>query len=260
MTKKLKDLVQAFKDARLDKATADDKRSILRQRLYQDFEANSDTADIYLQDYDDTYVYFEVYDWQEGGYAYWRVTYTFNGTDAVFGEDVEQVVRNTNYEVVETLSTNVEKSLLDKMSDLLDKHFNGSKQEVTEDICVIKVKDAEQMISVEPLYIAIDEVDGHGDAYANDQVAFDMCESFNKAVEEGRMQSGLFHKHLTKGFSPLRAWVTEEDEMIGETLVKAGQPLVEIQYHSEELWDLRKSGEIAGPSIGAKGSVEYINE
>lgn len=264
MTKKLKDVVKSFAEVRLTKATMDDKRSILQQKLRMSFEPAGEFDWLYLVDFDEDYVYFEVYDYDNGTYLHYRVGYEFNGTNATFSEDVEEVVRNTSYEVVQPMNDAVEgvemeRSLLKKFADFLDKHAGGSNRQVEqEEICVIKVKDEEQQISIEPLYVAYGEVDGHGDTPESVEVLEKMCESFNKAVDEGRMQSGLFHKHLTKGFTPIRAWVAEEDEQIGEEIVKAGQPLVEIQYHSKDLWDLRKSGEISGPSIGAKGTVEVV--
>ena len=48
--------------------------------------------------------------------------------------------------------------------------------------------------------------------------------------------------------------------MIGETLVKEGQPLVKIQFNSKEAWELRKSGDLMGVSIGAKAEIIEVED
>ena len=80
-----------------------------------------------------------------------------------------------------------------------------------------------------------------------------MVESLNKANKEGRLQSGLFHKHKTQTWSLDKAWVNPHDCMIGDEFIPEGQPIAKTVFHSSKLHDMRMKGEITGLSIGAKG-------
>lgn len=255
----IKDIL-ADKNGEINKNTNNDKRSILSQAINKTFRSIHDDMDyyhyFYLVDFDDDYVYFEYYDCGCSNYRTWKVPYTFNGTSASLdGEDVVEVVRLTEYrEIEESSDESITKSTL---FGWLDKYFGGTKQESQN---IIKQFDEEEMISIEPLYIGVDEVDGHGWTFESPDVITEMVDSFNKAVDEGRLQSGLFHKHATQGFKANRAWVNPCDCTVGETFVKKGDPLVEIQYTNKSLWEKRKAGEISGPSIGAKGDWVSIDE
>ena len=185
--KKLQDVVKACADLRLDKATMEDKRSILEQNLRMSFEPAGEFDWLYLIDFDEQYVYFEIYDYDNGAYLYYRVGYEFNGTMATFEDEVEEVVRNTSYEVVEPMNDAVEdvdRSMSEsKLFGWLDKYFGETKNTTQ----IIKQFDDEQMVAIEPLYIAAGEVDGHGDTYELATV-YGMVDSLNKAIEDGRLQ------------------------------------------------------------------------
>jgi hypothetical protein len=238
----------------INKATMSDKRSILSQNLKLSFKTVDNFDWLYLEDFDETSVYFEVYDYDTSAYITYKVDYTFNGTMATFGETVSEVVKTTTYEDVVAMTTDVDKSFSDKVLDVLQKSFGKTKGSSP----LIKQFEDEQMIAIEPLYIAAGDVDGQGDTYTLDET-HSMVESFNKANEEGILQSSLFHKHKTESFSVVKAWVNPYPCQIGETLIKAGQPLAEIQFHSEEAWELRKEGTLMGLSIGARATeVEEV--
>jgi hypothetical protein len=242
----------------IQKATEGDKRMILSNSIYDVYK---DDMYAYLMDYDDQYVYFEAY--TEEGCKTYRDAYTFDGTSVTFDDNPVEVVRQTEYEVVESaMSTDdddIERSLLNKMSGLLDKYFGGSNSQGPK-VPVIKQFDSEQMISIEPLYIKIDDVDGVGDAYYDADTCYQMVDSLNKAISDGHIQANYFHKIMTEDFSIEKAWVNECDCMIGESLVPEGLPLVKLQFHSESAWELRKSGELMGVSIGAKGEIIEVEE
>jgi hypothetical protein len=239
----------------VEKATEGDKRNILDSSLRSSYKSSpfydSCSHSPWLLDYDDTYAYFEV--WTEGkGYKTYRDTYTFNGTLATFGNSVEEVVRQTEYEVV-SLEQDVERSLSDKIISTIEKYFGGAKKSNQ----VIKQFDDEQMIAIEPLYIAAGEVDAVGDTYDLEDV-YEMVTNFNKAIEEKTISSGLFHKSKTNSYTFIKAWVNECECTIGETLVKEGQPIVKVQFNNKIAWELRKSGELMGLSIGAKAVFEEL--
>lgn len=207
----------------------------------------------YIEDVDEKSgeVFFNI--WSEGvGDKTYKETFTFDGdTKVTLGGQATEVIELTTYkEISEKVST------VEKMLSSLVSHFGGTNRESE----VIKQFDEEQMIAVEKLYIHPDDVDGIGDTISQEDTDY-MVESLNKAIEEGRLQSGLFHGHKTEAFSPVRAWVAENDCTIGETDIRKGQPLVEIQFHNEKAWELRKDSTLAGISIGARAKeIEEINE
>ena len=107
------------------------------------------------------------------------------------------------------------------------------------------------MYCIEPLYTAPGEVDGHGDV-ANLETITGMVHSLNKANDEGRLQSGLFHKHRTDTWELEKAWVNPVECMIGDQLVPEGQPIAKTLFTNREAFEMRINGEISGLSIGAR--------
>lgn len=240
----------------IDKATEGDKKAILSESL-----RNFHKEDMYpyLIDYDDQYVYFEV--WDDGEYVNYRDSYDFNGTSATFGDSLVKVVRTTNYETVEdqTSEEDLDRSIGDKVTEFLRKHFGGSGSRGNK-LPVIKQFDQEQMISIEPLYVAIDDVDAVGDTYYDAETCYQMVESLNKSLKDGILKSNYFHKVMTDDFTVVKAWVNECDCMIGDNLVREGLPLVKLQFNNETAWELRKSGELMGVSIGAKAEIIEVDD
>ena len=229
----------------IQKTTNNDKRSLLQSAL----KSASDGYP-YLSDFDDTYVYFEVYD---DGYKYYRSTYSLNDVKAEVSEDSQEVAKLTEYRVIEE-DLKTEKGLL----NFIKKHFGGSTQEGQR--TVLKQFQDEEMIAIEKLYIHPDDVDGVGDGISLEDT-YDMVTSLNKAIDSGSLQHGLFHKHKTDAFTVVKAWVAETDCTIGETDIREGQPLIQVQFNNEAAWDLRKSGKLAGISIGAKATeIEVLED
>lgn len=216
---------------KVQKNTYQDKRSILSQNLRIAFQAQSPYDSIYLLDFDERYVYFEVYDYEGAGYVVYKVSYTYNGTMATFGTDVKEVVATTQYKDVVPM----EKSLLDKVQGMIEKALGLKK------IPVVKQFNEEERIVIEPLYILPETVDGQGYTISLEET-YEMVKSFNKANEEGILQTSLFHSHKTDSFKILKAWVNECDCTIGGQLVPEGQPLVKLQFINDAAWELRKNG------------------
>ena len=173
----------------------------------------------------------------------------------VLSDDKTKVEFTTEYVDVE--ESEVDKSLAGKITSLINKHFGGSE---SEGIPLIKQFQEDEMIAIEPLYIAIGDVDGVGDTYASPDVCHEMVKSFNKAIDDGKMKGNYFHKVDTDDFTILKAWVTETDCIIGDTEVKEGMSLVKVQFVNEQAWELRKSNELKGVSIGAKATWENVDE
>ena len=56
-----------------------------------------------------------------------------------------------------------------------------------------------------------------------------------------------------------KAYQLEEDMIdVGDEVVKAGTPVVPIHWINDIAWDLRKSGALGAPSIGARATVTEV--
>lgn len=237
---------------KLEKALTCNMKAIISRALEDKFK-NEECPWVVDYDTDEGYVIYE--QWKSGeGYKNYKLPATFNGDVVTFvGESVE-VLYTISYQEVPS-PADLDKSLTDKVVGILDKYFGGSKEHTTP---ILKSLNDEEMIAVEQLYIHVDGIDGVGDVYSSPDVMVGMVESFNKAISEGKLKSNYFHKYNTEDFEVNKAWIVEEDTIIGDTLVKAGTPLVENQFKNAKAWELRKSGKICGVSIGAVAEWEEV--
>lgn len=147
----------------------------------------------------------------------------------------------------------------DSLAELIEKYFGGSQQEKVE-VEVTKAVDTEQRMA---LFVVLepDVVDLHGDTYSAEEVE-KACNNFNVFCNK----ANIFH-----------AVETEAAKIVQSYIAPAGFTLdngIDIQkgtwlqwYHfpegdetSDLLWEGVKSGEINGVSIGAKATVEKLNE
>lgn len=229
---------------KLEKQLTSNKRKLLSKELrnHENYRYS------YVEDFDEEegLLFVEKYDNETEMYKEYKLSYTAN-------EDYSQInIQEDATEVVELdMFMDVVKSQeskLDKVLGYFEKHFGGSSKE---DESVLKQFNDVKKTTTEFLYVAPNEVDGVGDTYLEED-AQPMVDSFNKSIEEGRLQSGLFHKHSSGSFKVVKAFLAEEDTRLGEFDIVKGQPLVEIEYLSEKLYELRKENKIMGPSIGAR--------
>lgn len=100
-----------------------------------------------------------------------------------------------------------------------------------------------------------DEVDLHGDIVSEDEVR-KACHNFNKFSG----QANLFHLANTNTFEFAESYIAPADMVLGDKFVKKGTWLAVVQALDDKLWELMKSGEICGLSIGALGIKEDIKE
>lgn len=98
-----------------------------------------------------------------------------------------------------------------------------------------------------------DEVDAHGDTISEDEVR-KACHNFNKFS----MQANLFHLVESESFEFVESYVCPTDFILGDKEVKKGTWLATVQALDDNLWELMKSGEINGLSIGALAAVETL--
>lgn len=100
-----------------------------------------------------------------------------------------------------------------------------------------------------------DEVDLHGDITSEDEVR-KACHNFNKFCGN----ANLFHVAQTEKFEFAESYIAPTDFVLGDKFVKKGTWLTTIQVLDDTLWELVKSGEINGVSIGAIASVTTIED
>lgn len=247
-------------DMDLNKNTFQDKLRVLSEELDKVFDVPVHTFDC-----DEEYVYFRI--WVDDTHLTARLAYSI--TDLVnvefFGEPEEIVmltepkVKNERPDDSRDESEPQAPSISSRLIDFVSRNFNGSDRQTI--YPTIKQFNDEEMIAYEPLYIAVGEVDGHGDTIDSVEEMESLVKSFNEANEKGVLQSSLFHKHKTNAFKVVKAWVNECECMIGDHLVPEGQPLVKIKFHSHKAWELRKEGRLCGVSIGARAmEVEEVEE
>ena len=208
---------------KLSKQTYNDIRSQIENKL-----------DGYVYDLDDQYAYFSKGEWEDDRYTSktYRIPYNVSGGVVSLEEDsTEEVVKNTEYTPVI------------KVIEKLSSYFGSSNVEVP----IIKQFDEKNNTVIEPLYIAYGEVDGHGDTYKDEDAVHQLVKEFND--HKDTMQKAISHRHKTDCFDIVKAWVIEEESMLGDQKVPRLQPVVELKY-SDKAFELRKEGKLLGPSIG----------
>jgi len=136
--------------------------------------------------------------------------------------------------------------------DITDEEINSAENAWFTQVSITKAVDEELM---QGTYIVLepDVIDLHGDTYSEEEVR-KACHNFNSNA----VKCNLFHMVETNGFSIAESYVTPVDMILGDQFVKKGTWLAVLQYNDTELWDLAKSGEICGVSIGALATVENL--
>lgn len=237
------------KSKNIEKMLSDDKRQALREKLKE-----IDQSVSFVCDYDEEnkVVYFEQY--VDDGWSMFKAPYTASAdySKITIGDWTPIEVKYTT----EYVEKSKEDSIVEKVIAGITKYFGGTTK--SNPVIITKQFEDEQMIEVAPMYIHPDEIDGHGDAYATPEEVYKMVDNFNEALKDGYVTANKFHNESTDEFKILKAWVNECDCMIGENLVKEGQPIVKVQYLNKDAWQKRKSGEYGGYSIGCKAEVEIV--
>lgn len=105
------------------------------------------------------------------------------------------------------------------------------------------------------IVLAPDEVDLHGDIISEEEVR-KACYNFNKYSN----QANLFHITKTATFEFAESFIAPVDFVLGDTLVSKGTWLATVQVLNDDLWELVKTGEVNGLSIGALASTEKVED
>lgn len=119
--------------------------------------------------------------------------------------------------------------------------------------------------SIEPelmqvTFVAMQEgVDAHGDYTSSDEIR-KAKESFNKQLSAQRKLANLWHMYPTDKYEIIESYLLPADATLNEKFIAKGTWLVTLQIFDEDMWDLIKSGEINGVSIGAKAKIQELDE
>lgn len=100
-----------------------------------------------------------------------------------------------------------------------------------------------------------DEVDLHGDIISEEEVR-KACYNFNKYSN----QANLFHITKTATFEFAESFIAPTDFVLGDKFVRKGTWLATVQVLNDDLWELVKTGEVNGLSIGALASTEKVED
>ncbi len=268
MPQKDKDRIQKNKvkspSVSMLKATADDIHTYLRDAISMNYVFED--GYVYGIDYCKDFVYFCVEYYDQGYYSItYKLAYNLDGVNVSLNGDLIPVKKETIYTEINPKETELvqddevfeeDGNIFRGIESLFKKYFKKADKDikVSNNIPVIKQFQDEQMISIEPMYCPPETEDGHGEQMTL-EVIKQMVQSANDAIEKGTLSGGLFHSENRSDIEILEAWVNPCECIIGETEVQEGQPIVKVQFHNTELWDMRKSGELGGLSIGCKGST-----
>lgn len=103
-------------------------------------------------------------------------------------------------------------------------------------------------------YVALQPgVDLHGDLVDVETIRL-AKESFNKSAQ----RANLFHMVMTDSFNVIESYQIPCDVSLNEHFVEKGSWLMTLQVHDPDVWELVKSDEINGISIGAMAEVENL--
>lgn len=154
----------------------------------------------------------------------------------------------------------IEKSFVESLGELIEKHFGGSSKENEPEVEVTKSVDNEQRMA---MFVVLepDVVDLHGDTYSAEEVE-KACLSFN----QHSMKANLFHKvetenaKIVQSFISPSTFMTEAGKEIKKGTWLQWWHFPEDNEASDEIWKMVKDGDINGVSIGAKGKVEVLDD
>jgi len=204
----------------------------------------------YLYDYDDEFVYFEVY--EVDGYKTYKSSYEYDGANAEISGDRVEVARTTEYVAVENGEDDIEKSIL----SVLKKFFGGTEKHP---VPVIKQLNEVEMVAVEPVYIAPGDVDGVGDTI-DMEGSESLAKSINDKIAAESMTYNYFHAADTEDFHIQKCWVNPYECEIGGNTVPEGIVLAEVKYVNKAAWDKRVEGELMGLSVEGSCKIEVLDE
>jgi len=146
----------------------------------------------------------------------------------------------------------------EKLYELLEKFFGGSKDKSEPVVEVTKSIDIEERRA---LFVVLEPetVDLHGDIYSAEEVE-KACINFNTHCNK----ANLFHQVQIETAKIEQSFISPSDFVLDDgRMIKKGTWLQwwhfpEQDVESEKLWKQVKSGDICGVSIGCRATVEEL--
>lgn len=111
----------------------------------------------------------------------------------------------------------------------------------------------EELMQATFIVMVADTADLHGDITSEAEVR-KACHNYNLFCRK----ANLFHVKQTEAFDIVESYIVPTDIQIDTNLVKKGTWVCVVQCNTPVLWELIKSGEVNGVSIGAYAEVEEI--
>lgn len=96
-------------------------------------------------------------------------------------------------------------------------------------------------------------VDLHGDLVDVETIRL-AKESFNKSAQ----RANLFHLTMTNSFKVIESYQIPCDVNLNEHFVEKGSWLMTLQVNDSDVWEMIKTDDINGISIGAMAEVEDL--
>ena len=150
-------------------------------------------------------------------------------------------------------------SLLEGFTAFLEKHFDGTTQEVEPAQEVVKSVDLEQR---KALFVALapEVEDLHGDIYSAEEIE-KACHNYNTHCSK----ANLFHEFEINEAYPVESYINPcEFTLDDDRVITKGSWLQLWTFDNSEvgenLWKSVKSGDINGISIGCRATVEDLDE
>lgn len=137
-------------------------------------------------------------------------------------------------------------NIIKAFSEFLDKHFGESNSD-SPNHDVIKSVNEELKQALHVVYQP-NTPDLHGE-WMSEETIRKACHSFNLHCRK----ANLFHRVETDKVEIVESYILPTDTEINGTKVVKGSWLAVLQYKDDELWEMEKSNDIQGISIGARG-------
>ena len=149
----------------------------------------------------------------------------------------------------------INKEQLDYIVKSVVGQLQGKPVGPTEEVNIIKSLSEEEQIATEVVYVA-NQLDSH-DNFARPETLAQLVKALNNPPENFEYNIHHNSELTTTGFKLLKAYQIDKDMSIDTTgeVIPAGSVLADIHYSDENLWKMKKSGILAGLSIGCKGTV-----
>lgn len=149
-------------------------------------------------------------------------------------------------------------SLADDIAEVIQKHFGGSSKEGSGNeenpVQIAKSVNTEKR-HFTSVVLRPDVPDLHGDIYGSDVVE-DACYDYNEHCRKANLQ----HLVQTELASPIESYIAKADFTLGDGEVKAGDWIMTMKVHDEELWEKCKDGTFTGFSVGCMAATEAIDD